>query len=160
MQYPILDIQPGKQTVVASSIGYQTIKKTVSIQRSGTIDFTLEENTLALTSIEVYGIAERNSDAWNISARYRKQDFPVKGIALNVTLSHTFDQSITVGTAYRKYYWDGGYIVSQRNETRGGEQSVRHYKRPLTTARANLDYQLNHQRSHRPHQGGRRRNTL
>lgn len=40
---------------MASSIGYQTIKKTVSIQRSGTIDFTLEENTVALTSIEVYG---------------------------------------------------------------------------------------------------------
>ena len=38
-----------------SSIGYQTIKRTVSIQQSKTIDFILEENAVALKSIEVYG---------------------------------------------------------------------------------------------------------
>lgn len=94
---------------------------------------------------KVYGMAERNSDAWNISARYRKRNFLVKNMALNLTLSHTFDHSVTVDTAYRKYYWDGGYIISQRNEIRGGERSIRHYKRPLTIARANLDYRLNNQ---------------
>ena len=54
----------------------------------------------------------------------------------------TWDHSITIDTAYRKYYWDGGYIVSQRNEIRGNEPSIRHYKRPLTIVRVNLDYQL------------------
>ncbi len=37
--------------------------------------------------------------------------------------------------------------MSQRNEIRGGERSIRHYKRPLTIARANLDYQLNEHHS-------------
>lgn len=50
-----LRVQPGTLTVVASSIGYQTIKRTVSIQQSKTIDFILEENAVALKSIEVYG---------------------------------------------------------------------------------------------------------
>lgn len=91
---------------------------------------------------KVYGMAERNSDAWNISARYRKHDFLLSGMTLSATLSHTWDHSITTDTAYRKYYWDGGYIVSQRNEIRGGEPSIRHYKRPLTLVRTNLDYRL------------------
>lgn len=91
---------------------------------------------------KVYGMAERNSDAWNVSARYNKYNFLTEGLTLKATLSHTWDHSITVDTAYRKYYWDGGYIVSQRNEIRGGEPSMRHYKRPLTIARANLDYRL------------------
>ena len=92
---------------------------------------------------KVYGMAERNSDAWNVSARYNKHNFLTEGMTLKATLSHTWDHSITIDTAYRKYYWDGGYIVSQRNEIRGGEPSMRHYKRPLTIARANLDYRLN-----------------
>lgn len=92
---------------------------------------------------KVYGMAERNSDAWNVSARYNKHDFLTEGLTLKATLSHTWDHSITIDTAYRKYYWDGGYIVSQRNEIRGSEPSLRHYKRPLTIARANLDYFLN-----------------
>lgn len=92
---------------------------------------------------KVYGMAEKNSDAWNISARYRKRDFVLKNMQLNASLSHTWDHSITVDTAYRQYYWDGGYIVSPRNEITGKGPSMRHYKRPLTIARANLDYQLN-----------------
>ncbi len=96
---------------------------------------------------KVYGMAERNSDAWNLSARYRKRHFLTENMTLKLTLSQTFDHSITVDTAYRKYYWDGGYIVSQRNEIRGGERSIRHYKRPLTIAGANLDYQLDSRHS-------------
>lgn len=95
----------------------------------------------------VYGMAKRKSDSWNISARYRKRDFLLKQMVLNVTLSQTFDHSIIVDTAYRKYYWDSGYIVSQRNEIRGNERSISHYKRPLTIVRANLDYRLNNQHS-------------
>ena len=33
--------------------------------------------------------------------------------------------------------------MSQRNEIMGKEPSMRHYKRPLTIMRTNLDYQLN-----------------
>lgn len=88
-------------------------------------------------------MAERNSDSWNISARYQKYNFILKNMQLNASLSHTWDHSLTVDTAYRKYYWDGGYIVSQRNEIMGKEPSMRHYKRPLTIMRTNLDYQLN-----------------
>ena len=78
---------------------------------------------------KVYGMAERNSDAWNVSARYNKHNFITEGMTLKATLSHTWDHSITIDTAYRKYYWDGGYIVSQRNEIRGNEPSIQYYKR-------------------------------
>ncbi len=37
----------------------------------------------------VYGMAERQTDAWNISARYQKRDFLVKGLQMNASLSHT-----------------------------------------------------------------------
>lgn len=88
-------------------------------------------------------MAERNSDAWNISAHYQKRNFILKNMQLNTALSHTWDHSLTVDTTYRKYYWDGGYIDGQRNEIMGKERSMRHYKRPLTVVRANLDYKLN-----------------
>ena len=91
---------------------------------------------------KVYGMAERNSDAWSVSARYSKHDFLTDRLTLKATLSHTWDHSVTVDTAYRKYYWDGGYIISQRNEIRGSAPSMRHFKRPLTLVRANLDYPL------------------
>lgn len=92
---------------------------------------------------KVYGMAERKSDAWNIAARYRKQHFILRNMQLSASLSRTWDHSLTVDTAYRKYYWDGGYIVTQRNEIMGKQPSMRHYKRPLTIVRTNLDYRLN-----------------
>ncbi len=63
-------------------------------------------------------------------------------MTLKATLSHTWDHSITIDTAYRKYYWDGGYIVSQRNEIRGNEPFYTSLQTPLTIVRVNLDYQL------------------
>lgn len=96
---------------------------------------------------KVYGMAERESDAWNVSARYQKHNFILKNMQLNAFLSHTWDHSLTTDTAYRKYDWNGDYIVSSRNEITGRGRSMRHYKRPLTIARANLDYQLNHHHS-------------
>lgn len=95
----------------------------------------------------VYGMAEKQADAWNISARYRKRDFIFKEMQLNASLSHTWDHSLTVDTAYRKYNWDGGYIISSRNEITGRGRSMRHYKRPLSIIRANLDYPLNNHHS-------------
>lgn len=96
---------------------------------------------------KVYGMAERQVDAWNISARYLKHDFLVKHLQLNASFSHTWDHSLTVDTAFRKYDWNGNYINSARNEITGRDRSLRHYKRPLTIARANLDYRLNGQHS-------------
>ena len=92
---------------------------------------------------KVYGMAERKTDAWSISARYQKRDFLLKNLQLNTFISHTWDHSLTVDTAYRKYDWNGDYILSSRNEITGRGASMRHYKRPLTLVRANMDYRLN-----------------
>lgn len=92
---------------------------------------------------KVYGMAEREADAWNISARYQKKNFLLKNLQLNASLSHTWDHSLTTDTAFRKYTWDGTYIESARNEITGRDRSLRHYKRPLTIVRTNLDYRLN-----------------
>ena len=92
---------------------------------------------------KVYGMAEKESDAWNVSMRYRKRDFLIENLQLNTSLSRTWDYSLTVDTAYRQYDWNGDYIESPRNELTGRARSIRHYKRPATIARANFDYQLN-----------------
>ena len=60
-------------------------------------------------------------------------------------LSHTWDYSLTVDTAYRVYDWNGDYIESSRNEITGRERSLRHYKRPTTMFRSNWDYRFNPQ---------------
>lgn len=91
----------------------------------------------------VYGEAARQSDAWNISARYRKQDFLLKNLRLSLSLSHTWDHSLTVDTAFRKYDWNGNFIETSRNEITGRGRSLRHYKRPLTIVHGNLDYRFN-----------------
>lgn len=96
---------------------------------------------------KVYGMAERSSDAWNISARYQKHHFILKNMQLNATFSHTWDYSLTTDTAYRKYDWNGDYIISSRNEITGRGRSIRHYERPQTIGRANLDYQVNNHHS-------------
>lgn len=92
---------------------------------------------------KVYGEAQRQVDAWNISARYLKRDFLIDNLQLSASLSHTWDHSLTVDTAFRKYNWNGDYIESSRNEITGRDRSLRHYKRPLTIIRGNLDYRIN-----------------
>ena len=91
---------------------------------------------------KVYGMAERNGSAYNVSARYRKKDFLLKGLQMHSFLSHTWDHSLTVDTAYRVYDWNGDYIESSRNEITGRERSLRHYKRPTTMFRSNWDYRI------------------
>ncbi len=91
----------------------------------------------------VYGMAERKQDSWNIAARYNKHNLFTEGLQLNAQLSHTWDHSVTIDTAYRKYQWDGSYIESPRNEITGRAKQLRNYKRPLTLTRINLDYHLN-----------------
>ncbi len=92
---------------------------------------------------KVYGMAERKSYAWNISANYQKKDFIAKGLNFSTHISHTWDYSRTIDTAYRKYDWNGDYIISSRNEITGRGKSLRHHERPLTVFRANFDYSIN-----------------
>ena len=88
----------------------------------------------------VIGMADRKSDAWSIGARYQKRHFLLKNLSATLSLSHTWDHSITTDTAHRQYDWNGDYIISARNEINGRAFSQRHFKRPLTLARADFNY--------------------
>jgi len=101
-----------------------------------------ELQTGSIQSI-VYGMATREQDAWNLSAQYRKKNLLLPKLDVNTSVSYTWDHSLTVDTAYRKYWWDGSYIESSRNEITGRGKSLRHYERPLTIVRTNFDYKLN-----------------
>lgn len=90
----------------------------------------------------VYGMAERQQEAWNVAVRYTKRDFLTEGLQVNALVSQTWDRSVTVDTAFRKYRWDGSYINSSRNEITGRGKQMRHYARPLGIARLNADYRL------------------
>ncbi|MDD2436955.1 MAG: TonB-dependent receptor [Massilibacteroides sp.] len=96
---------------------------------------------------KVYGMAKKESNAWNISARYQKRDFIIENLQLNASLSQTWDRSLTVDTAYRQYDWNGDYIETPRNEITGRGRSMRHYKRPAAIVRTNFDYWLNERHS-------------
>lgn len=50
-----LPITPGKYTLVVSYVGYQTLKTSLNIQQNKKADFTLEESSVTLNSVEVYG---------------------------------------------------------------------------------------------------------
>lgn len=94
---------------------------------------------------KVVGEAERQSDAWNLSASYLKHHFLLDRLSLSLSASHTWDHALTVDTAYRKYNWDGGFIKSSRNEINGRARTLRHFKRPLTIGRADLNYRFSEQ---------------
>lgn len=88
----------------------------------------------------VIGMAERESEAWSVGARYQKREFLLKRLSASLSFSHTWDHSVTTDTARRQYDWNGDYIRSSRNEINGRAHSLRHFKRPLTIARADLRY--------------------
>ena len=90
----------------------------------------------------VYGKAERHTSDWSLLLRYRKRNLLTDGLTVNLTASYTNDNSCTIDTAYRKYSWDGSWIPSNRNEISGNSRMMRHYQRPLTVVRVNLDYTL------------------
>ncbi len=94
------------------------------------------------TQDQVIGMAERHSRAINVSARYEKADFLTDGLQLLATVSQTWDHSQTIDTTYRRYYWDGTYIDGSYSEIRGRGKTWRHYHRPLTVVRANLNYRF------------------
>ena len=94
------------------------------------------------TQTHVIGMAERNSEALNLSARYAKRDFLAKGLDATLSLSHTRDHSQTIDTTYRKYYWDGTWIDGAYSEIRGRGKTLRDYRRPMTFLRSNFNYVL------------------
>lgn len=91
----------------------------------------------------VYGMAEKQQDNWSLSLRYHKKDFLIRQLQLKAFASHTWDHSLTIDTAYRKYRWDGTYIKTSGNEITGRDRQMRHYKRPITIVRVNLNYEFN-----------------
>lgn len=90
----------------------------------------------------VYGDVRREEEAYNILARYRKDGFISDRVNVSATLSHTWDKSKTIDTAFRIYSWDGSYLNSGRSEIRKGDKMLRHYNRPLSVVRSNFDYEL------------------
>ena len=109
-----------------------------------TVSYAKTDKELQTNQIQskVIGMAERNGDAWSIGARYQKRQFLIKRLSANLQLSYTWDKSVTIDTAYRKYNWDGEYIKSSRNEINGRGRMLRHYSRPLTVVKTDLNYQL------------------
>ena len=94
------------------------------------------------TQSHVIGMAERKTQSVNVSARYEKADFLTDGLKLQLMASHTWDHAQTIDTTYRLYYWDGTYIDGSYSEIRGRGKTWRHYRRPLTVVRANLNYRF------------------
>ena len=101
-----------------------------------------ELQTGAIQSI-VYGKAKRKNKSYAISAQYVKNNFFTKDLSTDLYISHTWDNTTVIDTAYRKYRWDGSYTESSRNEITGTAKSIRQTKRPLTLARANFNYSIN-----------------
>ena len=89
---------------------------------------------------KVYGEALRNSHSFNISARYAKN---WGHVSTRLNLSHTWDHSETVDTAFRKYSWDGTWMPSSGNELNNKGKTIRVYRRPLTVVNAGVDYNVN-----------------
>ena len=94
------------------------------------------------TQDHVIGMAERHTEAVSVSARYEKTDFLTEGMQLMATVSQTWDHAQTIDTTYRRYYWDGTYINGSYSEIRGRGKTWRHYRRPLTVVRTNLNYRF------------------
>lgn len=93
----------------------------------------------------VFGKAERKEKALGLQAKYRKDQFLLDALSLNLHASYTWDHSITVDTAFQRYNWNGTYKEQSRNELIGRERMYRHYKRPMATVRGNLNYVVNAQ---------------
>ena len=94
------------------------------------------------TQSNVIGMAERNSQSLNVMARYEKARFLTDGLQFQASVSQTWDHSQTIDTTYRRYYWDGTWIDGSYSEIRHRGKTLRHYHRPITVVRGNLDYRI------------------
>lgn len=90
----------------------------------------------------VYGAAKRESRSWNIGFRYKKSDFLTKGLVFSVNSSHTWQKSSTIDTACVLYYWNGYHRPTDGIAEISSYPVLRHYYRPNSSIRANLDYKL------------------
>ena len=88
---------------------------------------------------KVYGEARRKAHAWNIGARYSKR---WGKLDTRINLSHTWDYSETIDSAFRKYSWDGTWQPSSGNEMRNGAKTMRIYRRPITVLNAGVGYKI------------------
>ncbi|MBD5321780.1 MAG: TonB-dependent receptor plug domain-containing protein [Bacteroides sp.] len=88
---------------------------------------------------KVYGMPTRNSHSWNVSAGYVKR---WDKLNTRINLSHTWDRTETVDTAFRKYSWDGTWLPASGNEMTGKDRTIRIYNRPLTVLSAGGDYDI------------------
>lgn len=103
---------------------------------------TRKELQTGAIQTKVYGMAQREQDAWNIQVRYRKADFLVPGLKVNALLSHTWDNTLVADSARRRYDWNGDYVPTDRNETNGRQPMMRDIRRPLLVGHATLSYPL------------------
>ena len=111
--------------------------------------YTKNDKELQTGTIQtiVYGKAERQEEAINLQAKYTKKDFLLKNLALNLYAGHTWDNSVTIDTTFHRYNWNGESKETSRNELTGRERSMRHYKRPTTILRGNVNYVFNEHHS-------------
>ena len=90
----------------------------------------------------VYGEARRESLNWNLNARYKKRNFIVDNLTFVANASQTWETSEIIDTATVTYYWN----EYKKNTTGSAElrdyATIRTYKRPLTTLRSNIDYNI------------------
>ena len=109
-----------------------------------TLTYNKVDKELQTNQVQNYviGMADNRSSAWSVALRYQKRDFLMKKLNASLSLSHTWDHSVATDTAHRKYDWNGDYIKSSRNEMTGRAFMQRHYKRPLTLAKADLAYRF------------------
>lgn len=101
-----------------------------------------ELQTGAIQNI-VYGKAEKENSSFGVSANYIKNHLFLEKLSTNIFVSHTWDHSLVIDTAYRKYWWDGTFdlVNSKMNEITHSGKSKKHYKRPTTIGRANFSYE-------------------
>lgn len=91
----------------------------------------------------VYGAAYQTGNFYMPSLKYKKNDFLLKGLNVNVTASLALDRNSVIDTSSYVYGWGG--IV--RRETIAGElndiKSIYHYKNTTGIVRTNLSYVIN-----------------
>lgn len=136
-----------ENVAVELELGFEKKKWTDAFYVSGSYTNTRKQLQTGSVQTQVYGRAERQAHAWNAQAKYRKRNFLIDGLTTNILLSHTWDNALTVDTAYRKYDWNGDWTLTSRNEITGRARQMRRYVRPLTVAHANFDYSVNEHHS-------------
>lgn len=134
-------------TIAQLEFGIENKKWADALLVSASYSKTNKQQQTGATQDRVYGKAERKQYAWNVQAKYRKRNFLVKNLTADALLSYTYDNALTVDTVFRNYDWNGNYTETTCNEIMRRSKMMRRYIRPLTVARANLNYRFNEHHS-------------